>query len=780
MRRALPVTLTALLLASQPMARAQSEPEPTSPVRVEVSEEDEEPQGPSAEQDEDAAAPDAKPTPPPEPKPSPSPEPKPADRAGEQAASRATAPREEAPSRERADPEEAGDEEVVVVSATRTPQSIQEAPAIVTVITREEILALGYRSISEALRNVVGFDINDNLHWPDTGVRGINDRTTYGDKIQMLLDGHNMSWRQFNRNYHHPGWVAMEDIARVEVIRGPGSAIWGANALNGVVNIVTRDLSALDGAEFVFGMDHRFDHQFVSGRAGTTLGEHFKIGASIAYYSDDADALLAPVLEFDRRYGREVTVSGDQEEGITIALRARYRWFGASFHKIRQETGAPLSTFSILGGDDSRFTTDRHIARVSYEAMLLRGLELSAEVAFDDQRYVDGTAYESNPMAPGQTALTRSLVRMAAADRRWEFKVRTNYVPSLSLQVTAGVELEYLDLLRWHFPDQWAADGIDTSSAEFDSVHFGAFLQAQYAPVEMVAITVGLRLDYDQIYGLVLLYDYVPPPRLGVVLRLPMGFYFKGLFGMAYKAPSFHDLYYFRKNAYYGNPTLTPERSYTGELQVGYRYPGVVDVKVTGFYTHIDDLIGYAERNKDAALVSAGDFPVSQRPDKTKDYNQKVNKQFVTSMGGELEVLLQPHKRITIGLQGTYRRPRDHNGARLYYSARWVVGGSLSVRLHKHLQVTFRGLGVDNKQVKPRGLSEAGFPTWTEAQDPTVSAPAYFVGTFVLRAHDLIRDGIGLHLKLDNFTNGDHWDAGRELLYPQRRFQGMLWLTVKM
>ena len=678
--------------------------------------------------------------------------------------------------KEEKEEEEEEVEEVVVITATRTPQKVDEAPSIVSVVTRQEILEMGYRSLGEVLRNVPGFGVNDNGHWPDTGVRGINDRTTYGDKIQMLLDGHNMSWRQFNRNYHNPTWVAMEDISRIEIIRGPGAALWGANALTGVINIVTRDWSDLDGAEVVTGANHRFDSQFVSARAGTRLGQA-SFYASLSYYADYADGILAPFREFQRLDGRILHVVGDTENGITLALKARYKWFTFSFHKSRYDTNAPLSTFSVLGGDDSRFVTDRHIARVSFEKMLLPGLELMAQFDFDDYRFADGTVYEDNPGAstssdPAAGGTGRFLRKMAAADRRFEWKVQASYMPTLTFQALAGVELEYLDLVRWHFPEVWQASNLQTP--EFSNLHLGAYLQGQYSPLDLLGITAGVRLDHDQIYG------FVPTPRAGLVLRLPRGINVKGLFGMAYKAPSFHDLYYFRKNAYYGNPTLTPERSYTGELQVGYRYPGVVDVKVTGFYTHIDDLIGYAERNKDAALVSAGDFPVSQRPDKTKDYNQKVNKQFVTSMGGELEVLLQPHKRITIGLQGTYRRPRDHNGARLYYSARWVVGGSLSVRLHKHLQVTFRGLGVDNKQVKPRGLSEAGFPTWTEAQDPTVSAPAYFVGTFVLRAHDLIRDGIGLHLKLDNFTNGDHWDAGRELLYPQRRFQGMLWLTVKM
>ena len=681
--------------------------------------------------------------------------------------------------------------EVVVTSATRTPQTIEEAPSIISVITREDILSLGYRSLTEVLRHTVGFDINDNGHWPDTGVRGINDRTTYGDKIQMLIDGHNMSWRQFNRNYHNPSWVGMEDIARIEVIRGPGSAIWGANALNGVINIVTRDLSALDGAEVTFGADHRFASQLVSARAGTTLGE-LAVGATVSYYQDQADALLAPVREFQLQPGKLVQVVGDQESGVTIGLQAAYKWFKLFFHKSLHDTGAPLSTFSILGGDDSRFVTDRYIVRLAFEKMLLDELELSAEFDYDDYRFSDGTVYEANP-ADGNT---RYLRKMAATDRRWEWRVRANYIPSLKVQAMAGLELEYLDLVRWHFPEVWLTDSLEEPT--FNNLHFGGFLQAQYTPIRMLALTGGIRLDYDQIYGL------VPTPRAGLVLRLPAGFYFKGLFGMAYKAPSFHDLYYFRKNAYYGNPNLDPEQSITGEGLIGFRIPGKLDIRVTGFFTRIDNLIGYQKVEPDTqgqlpSLAGEADFPISQRP--SKAYNQKLNKEYVNTAGVEAEVMVTPHQRVTITLHGTYRYPWDPNRKpdpakpgedyqRLEYTSLWTAGGSLRLRLHRHLRAAFRGVVVGPKEVPGRGFSQPGWgcpinakgaaECWTSSTDPTLETPISFVGTLIFQAPGIIHEGLDLYLKLDNFTDSQWYDAGRDLLYPQRRFQGMLWLTVKL
>ena len=105
-----------------------------------------------------------------------------------------------------------GAEAGLVVTSTKTPEQIEEAPSIITLITRAEIRRNGFRSLGEILRNVVGFEVNDNGSWPDTGVRGVNEPTGFGDKIKIMIDGHNMAWRQFNRNLYNPTWIAMEEI----------------------------------------------------------------------------------------------------------------------------------------------------------------------------------------------------------------------------------------------------------------------------------------------------------------------------------------------------------------------------------------------------------------------------------------------------------------------------------------------------------------------------------------------------------------------------------------
>ena len=667
-------------------------------------------------------------------------------------------------------------DEVIVISSTLTPQKVEEAPSIITVITREQILAMGYRSLTEVLRNVVGLGINDNGHWPDTGVRGVNDRTTYGDKIQMLVDGHNMSWRQFNRNYHSPAWISLDEVARIEVIRGPGSAIWGANALTGVVNIVTRSWQYKDSAEMSVGADGALDSRFIFARAATQL-EELSLYGSFHYYEDNADALLSPIREYEQLNSERVFVTGDDEHGLRWNLKASYDQFTVSYIKSRWDSQAPLSTFSVLGGDDSRFVTDRDILVLNYDQILVPGLDLNAQLHLDFYEFDEGTAYEDNPMAdtlsdPATGGSGRFLRKMSASDRRYDGKLTLSYVPTLTVQALVGADVEYLDIVRWHFPEVWQQSQLEEPT--FTNWHAGAFGQLQYSPIPLLALTGGARFDYDQIYGA------VTTPRAGVVLRLPAGFTVKGLFGTAFKAPSFHDLYYYRKGAFYGSPDLEPETATTGEGQIIYKHARTLDIHVTGFYTRINNLIGYSKREAGLALDGESSFPVSQRPGADKDYSQKANLSHVTTKGVEVEASLRPHHRVTVSAHGTYRIPEDADGERLHYSAKWIAGGAVTFKLHEHLGLTLRGIGVGNKTVPARQLGEKGYPSWTAEEDPTLETPSYFLGTVVVSAENLMGKGVDLYLKLDNVNDTEWWDAGREVLYPQRRFQTMLWLSAPL
>ncbi|MBW1810473.1 MAG: TonB-dependent receptor, partial [Deltaproteobacteria bacterium] len=127
-----------------------------------------------------------------------------------------------------------------VTTAARHSQPLLQSPSAVTVITREDIETSGARTLPEALRLVPNMDVNQvKPMWYSLGVRGL----TYinSDSILLMIDGHDVTFEYFG----FPMWtiqhISMDDVERIEVIRGPGSALYGANAFSGVVNVITRE-----------------------------------------------------------------------------------------------------------------------------------------------------------------------------------------------------------------------------------------------------------------------------------------------------------------------------------------------------------------------------------------------------------------------------------------------------------------------------------------------------------------------------------------------------------
>jgi iron complex outermembrane receptor protein len=157
----------------------------------------------------------------------------------------------------------------VVVTAAKHKQSIAESPSAVTVITREEIENSGARSLPEILRMVPNMDIGVlNPLWYEVGVRG--NSSINSDSMLLLVDNRDATVEFMG----FPAWTLqsfnMEEVERIEVIRGPGSALYGANAYAGVVHVITRDpgtgpraVASLRGAEYgAFELSLRLSETF--------------------------------------------------------------------------------------------------------------------------------------------------------------------------------------------------------------------------------------------------------------------------------------------------------------------------------------------------------------------------------------------------------------------------------------------------------------------------------------------------------------------------------------
>lgn len=147
-----------------------------------------------------------------------------------------------------------------VTSVSGTAMDMKKSPAAIYVITPEDFKEQGHRTIADALRAVPGFHVRqiDSSKFA-ISARGFSDR--FADKLLVLIDGRSVYTPLFSGVYWEIQDLPLEDIDRIEVIRGPGATLWGANAVNGVINIVTKSVRDTEGGYVKFGLGTNVDYE---------------------------------------------------------------------------------------------------------------------------------------------------------------------------------------------------------------------------------------------------------------------------------------------------------------------------------------------------------------------------------------------------------------------------------------------------------------------------------------------------------------------------------------
>jgi outer membrane receptor for ferrienterochelin and colicins len=317
------------------------------------------------------------------------------------------------------------DEQVVTV--TKRKQSVAEAPAIVEVISREELLRRGYRDVAEALAGIPGVYVNYDYVFYDVGLRGISNELRGASRsIKVLINGQDVSFRAETTNFLGPELIPLEAIEQIEVIRGPASALYGANAFLGLVNIITRK------GEPAAGSRVRLSGQlFHEAYGGANL--EFAAGAGLGA----ADVFLALGQTYLERSGQKIrctaAVAGEQpcQYATEITRRLLER---PSFDDIAR----PASFFGRVDIDLGRlFSGDAgSLGRVnfqgSYQMLDYRGSfsdwgSLNYDLRLDDQGKVVGRLANSGNRVALDNASFRGQYEKSFLNDRLRLKLGSAY-----------------------------------------------------------------------------------------------------------------------------------------------------------------------------------------------------------------------------------------------------------------------------------------------------------------------------------------------------------------
>ena len=176
---------------------------------------------------------------------------------------------------------------VKVVTFSKTPQKWVDTPAAVYVITQEDIRRSGVTSIPEALRLAPGVEVAriDANKWA-IGIRGFTSRLSRS--LLVLIDGRSVYSPLFAGVYWEVQDLLLEDIERIEVIRGPGGTVWGANAVNGVINIITKHSKETQGGLVTLGGGTE-ERGFGGVRYGGAVGENLHYRVYGKYFKRDGE-----------------------------------------------------------------------------------------------------------------------------------------------------------------------------------------------------------------------------------------------------------------------------------------------------------------------------------------------------------------------------------------------------------------------------------------------------------------------------------------------------------
>jgi len=288
---------------------------------------------------------------------------------------------------------------IEVISVSKKAKSLNDSPAAIFVITQNDIKRIGATSIPEALRLAPGVNVAriDSNKWA-ISARGFNGR--FANKLLVLIDGRNAYTRAFSGVYWENQDVMLEDVERIEVIRGPGATLWGANAVNGVINIITKHSADTQGGLLVAGGGTE-EQGFGSFRYGGNLNKDTTARAYIKGFKrdestkqsggeagDDWDKVQGGFRVDTQLTARDsLTIQGDAYRSIlsqntTIAsLTAPYQknfnetidTFGGNILARQKHTFSPTSEYSLqffydfYERDETVFRESRHVVDIDFQ-----------------------------------------------------------------------------------------------------------------------------------------------------------------------------------------------------------------------------------------------------------------------------------------------------------------------------------------------------------------------------------------------------------------------------
>ena len=585
-----------------------------------------------------------------------------------------------------------------VFSASKFQQKATEAPSSVTVITSDEIKLYGWRTLGDLLASVQGFYVTYDRDYQYLGVRGVN-LGDFNSRILVLVNGH-----RINNDLNDGAAIGtaflldVDLIDRVEIVRGPGSALYGNNAFFGVINVITHQGKQVNGVE-ASGMYGSYDAY--SGRV--TLGEQFTNGlqfllSGTIYHSDGPEDLHYPQFNTPALNVNHGIAHKLDDDGFgSFFGSVNYKDFTVEGGFINRDKGNPTAQY-LTTFDDSRLnTTDtRGYATLKYAHKFSDTLDVSGDVYYDQSDFQIGYPEPITASPPGPFFFQEEQTgKWAGGEVQVNKKIWDRHQFSLGAEYRNDFNLED------HLFE------VDPSPGNVRDVHdrrqnYGIFVQDDFAVMTNLHVNAGVR--YDQYYDQQDSFTPAWSPRAALIYSPFSQSTFKFIYSTAFRDPSFFELSELASLNVRPNPEKITSYEVDYEQGIGLHWRS----SVAAFYNRMDDLI----------VIQNGSFT---------NFN-------ADTLGTELalEGIWEDGIRTRISYSLQHTENRD-TGAGLPDSPMHLVKANVSVPVYR--DKIFAGL-----ELQYVSSSHTIYTDVSGSTQPGPDAPDFVVLNFNLYSHNLVKN----------------------------------------